>query len=257
MRANDLALLTEAARAAGAIAQGYFAGSNKVWDKGQDDPVSEADYAVDTMLRESLTAARPDYGWLSEETSDSTDRQRRQRLFIVDPIDGTRAFVAGEKTWAHSLAVVEDGIATVGAVYLPMLDLLYTATLEGGAHLNGAPIRASDRGALKGATLLASRPALDQLHWNGPPPEVERKFRPSLAYRLSLVAEGRYDAMLTLRDSWEWDIAAGALIASEAGAVTTDRRGKPLIFNNLHPVTSGVLAATPAIHAALLARLAA
>ncbi len=255
MPESDLALLTRTARRAGEIARAYFDGPNKIWDKGRDDPVTEADLAVDTYLRETLTAARPDYGWLSEETEDTPDRLQKSRLFVVDPIDGTRAFIAGEATWAHSMAVVENGRPTAGVVYLPIKDRLYAASAGDGATLNGLPLAASPKPHATSARVLASRPALEPRHWPGGVPEISRHFRPSLAYRLSLVGEGRFDGMLTLRDSWEWDIAAGALIASEAGATVTDRHGGALQFNNAHPVTSGVLAASPGVHTELIRHL--
>ncbi len=256
MPAHDLALLIDAARAAGEIARRYFEGENKVWDKGRDDPVSEADFAVDTHLREMLTAARPDYGWLSEETEDSPARLEKRRLFVVDPIDGTRAFLAGEATWAHSIAIVEDGRAVAGAVYLPIKNRLYAARAGDGATLNGAPMRVSAKSRAAHARVLITNATLAEKHWPGGVPDVSRHFRPSLAYRLSLVGEGRFDGMLTLRDSWEWDIAAGALIAAEAGATVTDRHGAPLRFNNPHPATSGILAAAPGVHDDLLRHLA-
>ncbi|MEM9477329.1 MAG: 3'(2'),5'-bisphosphate nucleotidase CysQ [Pseudomonadota bacterium] len=256
MPESDLELLIRTAQGGGDIALGFFRSHNKVWDKGHDDPVSEADFAVDTYLRETLTAARPDYGWLSEETEDSEARLSCDSVFIVDPIDGTRAFVAGENTWAHSLAVARDGAVTAAVVFLPARDKLYTATLGGGAASNGAAIAASARRDLSGATLLASRPALDKRHWRAGIPPIERHFRPSLAYRLSLVGEGRFDAMLTLRDSWEWDIAAGALIASEAGAHVSARDGTTLVFNTPQRLTPGVVAAPRALHEALRAELA-
>ena len=255
MPAHDLALLTEAARAAGEIARGYFEGANKVWDKADGGPVGEADIAVDTYLRETLTAARPGYGWLSEETEDDAARLGTRRLFVVDPIDGTRAFIAGEATWSHSIAVVEDGAVTAGVVYLPIKDRLYAACLGHGATLNDRPITASSVAQAEAARILAARPALDDRHWQGGAPPVHRHFRPSLAYRLSLVGEGRFDGMLTLRDAWEWDIAAGSLIATEAGARVTDRWGEALRFNNRHPVTPGVIAAAQGLHADLSGRL--
>ncbi len=257
MPERDLALLAEAALEAGRIATGFAEGQNRVWSKGHDDPVSEADMAVDTYLRETLLAARPDYGWLSEETEDDKARLKARRVFVVDPIDGTRSFVAGERTWAHSLAVLENGKPVAGLVYLPMRDRLYAATPGAGATLNGAPIRATGKQRLDGATLLASRPVMDERYWRDGVPPLTRVFRPSLAYRLCLVAEGRYDGMLTIRDSWEWDIAAGALIAAEAGAVVTDARGAPLVFNNAHPQAPGVMAAGPELHRTLAGRLVA
>ena len=255
MPAHDLDLLTAAARESGEIAKGFFHGSNEVWDKGDDGPVGEADIAVDTYLRETLLSARPGYGWLSEETEDGAERLSQERLFIVDPIDGTRAFIAGEATWAHSIAVVEHGRVTAGVVYLPIKDRLYAATVGGGASLNGHAIASSATVMVDGARILAARPALGAEHWPGGPPPVNRHFRPSLAYRLSLVGEGRFDGMITLRDSWEWDIAAGSLIAAEAGARVTDRDGQSLRFNNRHPVTAGVLAASDALHSDFRERL--
>ena len=256
MPAHDLALLTHAARAAGDIAMRFWRQSPKVWEKpsGQG-PVTEADLAVNTMLSDTLRQARPDYGWLSEEDPDTTARLSTTRQFIIDPIDGTRAFMAGEETFAHSLAIAENGTVIVGVVYLPALDRLYTATATGPALKDGAPIRASTQSQIEGATLLTTPPNLAPQHWPGGVPAIKRSFRTSLAYRLCLVAEGRHDGMLTLRDAWEWDIAAGALIAQRAGATVTDRHNHPLHFNTPDAKRPGVLAAAPGLHANLMARL--
>ncbi|SEQ00119.1 inositol monophosphatase family protein [Thalassovita taeanensis] len=257
MPAHDLQLLTDAARQAGRIATRYSGPTAKTWHKPGDlGPVTEADLAVNAMLHDTLTAARPTYGWLSEETEDTTTRLTRDRVFIIDPIDGTRSFIEGADTWAHSLAIAEHGQIIAAAVFLPLLDKLYTAAKGSGAFLNGEPIRASARTALIGASMLAAKPNYDARNWRGPVPDVTRAYRPSLAYRLSLVAEGRYDAMLTLRDSWEWDIAAGDLILQEAGAITSDKRGHPLRFNNPRPMVKGVIAAGPAVHHDLTQHLA-
>ena len=256
MPASDLALLVEAAREAGEIARGYWREDPEVWDKGGNDPVSEADLAVDRHLRERLLAARPDYGWLSEETDDDGRRLGSERVFIVDPIDGTRSFVKGEATWAHSLAVAEKGRVTAGVVFLPVRDKLYAAGLNTGATLNGGLIRAGERDALEGAHILSPRVTFQPEHWKGAPPEITRHFRPSLAYRMALVAEGRFDAMITLRDAWEWDIAAGALIAAEAGAAVVDRRGAALTFNSPGRKTAGVLSGSRALTSQVIDALA-
>ena len=256
MPAHDLALLTHAARAAGDIAMRFWRQSPKVWEKpGGQGPVTEADLAVNKMLAETLRTARPDYGWLSEEDPDTTARLTTTRQFIIDPIDGTRAFMAGEETFAHSLAIAENGTVILGVVYLPALDRLYTATATGPALKDGAPIRASTQSQFEGATLLTTPPNLAPQHWPGGVPAIKRSFRTSLAYRLCLVAEGRHDGMLTLRDAWEWDIAAGALIAQRAGATVTDRHNHPLHFNTPDAKRPGVLAAAPGLHANLMARL--
>ncbi|QYX57542.1 3'(2'),5'-bisphosphate nucleotidase CysQ [Roseovarius sp. SCSIO 43702] len=258
MPGSDLALLTDAAREAGRIAARYFERGAERWDKPAGaGPVTEADLAVNGMLSAELRGARPDYGWLSEESEDGAARTSREHVFIIDPIDGTRSFIEGSRAWAHALSVVKDGKVTAAVVYLPLLDKLYAAEAGGGATLNGAPLTVSRRTEPSQATLLAARPALEPRHWKpGGAPPFRREHRPSLAYRLSLVAEGRFDAMLTLRPTWEWDVAAGDLILREAGATITDRRGNPLLFNNRHPQLDGVAAAGPALHGVLMDNLA-
>ena len=228
----------------------------ETWEKPDGaGPVTEADLAVDRMLAATLCAARPDYGWLSEETEDTTARLAAQRTFIIDPIDGTRAFIAGEEGFAHSLAIADRGVVTAAVVYCPALDRLYTATLGGPALLNGIPIRPSARQEVTGATVLSNAAALKPDHWPGGVPEVKRAFRTSLALRLCLVADGTFDAMITLRDAWEWDIAAGDLIARAAGATVTNRHGASIRYNRLPPQADGVLAASAPLHTNLIARL--
>lgn len=251
---SDLALLMEGARLGSETALRYWGSSPDVWDKGDGQgPVSEADLAVDKALGDFLRTARPSYGWLSEETEDDRTRLGAECVFIVDPIDGTRSFLGGERTWAISLAVARRGKIEAAAVALPSLNKLYSSMAGAGAYNNGVSIRASDRQSTEGARVLAARASLDPNVWgeHGPPP-VERHFRPSLAYRLCLVAEGRFDAMITFRDCWEWDIAAGALIATEAGAHVSDRRGVALSFNSSEAKTPGAIAASPALQPALV-----
>jgi len=253
--ADDLALLVEAAEAAGVIAMAHFRKDVESWEKPGEGPVTAADIAIDHMLHERLGTARPDYGWLSEESERGHDRDRCERVFIVDPIDGTRAFIAGQEGWGTALAVADRGRVVSAAMHLPARTETFAATLGGGATRNGQPIRASSRSVLEGAAALATSTALKPEFWPGGPPSVERHFRSSLAWRLCLVAQGRFDLMLTLRDAYEWDIAAGGLIAAEAGAVVTDRLGAELWFNR-HPAKSpGVIAAPAALYRALMTRL--
>ncbi|MBB5720452.1 myo-inositol-1(or 4)-monophosphatase [Loktanella ponticola] len=248
MQGTDLDLLIATAKASGEIARGFVDVAPKVWEKGGGaGPVTEADLAVNELMASDLQTARPDYGWLSEETEDDMARLERQRQFIVDPIDGTRAFIDGSRDWAHALAVLEDGLVTCAVVYLPMRDLMYTASHGGGAFLNGEPIKVSQKTDLDGATVLSNKASFADEIWaaGAPPIGVTRKFRSSLAYRLSLAAQGRFDAMMIIRPSWEWDIAAGALIVAEAGGDVTDQTGAPLRFNNPHPQVNGVVAGSP------------
>ncbi len=256
MPERDLALLEAAARGAAEIALRRAGSPGEVREKpGGNGPVSDADLEVDRMLRAELIAARPDYGWLSEESEDGPARLEAERVFIVDPIDGTRGFLAGQPAWAHSLAVAEAGRVVTGVVYLPMLGQLYAASRGGGARLNGKPIAVTSRVEIDGAEVLVNANQLVPGFWPGGVPRVGRHFRPSLAYRLCLVAEGHFDATFTFRDTWEWDVAAGDLIAREAGAVVSDRTGRALSYNAPVPRVPGLVVAGPAMHAAILARL--
>lgn len=253
---DDLSLLIEAARIAGPIALGYWKRNPKVWQKGDESPVTEADRAVNEALHHHLQTARPAYGWLSEESPDDPARLTTEQVFILDPIDGTRAFIEGEDSFSHALAVARGGVVTAGVVYLPALDRLFAATLNGPATLNGQPIHASTQTAIDGATILTPAVNLKPEFWPGGVPNVQRSFRTSVAYRLALVAQGRFDGMLSFRQGWEWDIAAGSLIAARAGAMVTDRHGETLRFNRPTPRSDGLIAAAPGLHAALRARLA-
>lgn len=255
MPERDLALLTEAARAAGQIALGWWKSDPQVWEKPGLGPVTEADLAVNVMLEDHLRGARPGYGWLSEESADDGTRLDAEHVFIIDPIDGTRAFIAGERHFSHSLAVAHRGQVTAAAVFLPALDQIYTAHRDGPALRNGAPIGPGDAADPDSASVLTGKPALAPEFWQGPPPGFQRHFRASMAYRLCLVADGSFDAMLTFRPSWEWDIAAGHLICTRAGAHVSDARGRAIHYNSDSARANGMIAAAPALHAPMVARL--
>ena len=254
---DDLSLLIGAARDAGAILREYFTRGSKAWEKpGAAGPVTEADMAANTALHDRLTAARPGYAWLSEEGPDDPARLEAARAFVVDPLDGTRAFIEGDHSWALALAVVDAGRVSAAVVYLPMRDMLYAARRDHGTTLNDRPLSVRPRDELDGATVLSSRTNFEPWHWReARVPEARRQFRSSLAYRLSLVAEGRYDAMLRLRPAREWDVAAGSLLVEEAGGRITDRKGADLRFNRPEPVLNGLIAAAPGLHANILSRL--
>ena len=256
MPENDLTVLIEAAQAAGDLAGKFDGPSAKLWHKPNDaGPVTEADLAVNELLHQRLMQVRPDYGWLSEETEDGVARLQSQQVFIIDPIDGTRSFIKGDDTWAHALAVADQGQITAAVVYLPMLNKLYSATAGQGAFLNGVPITATNSQNLAEAQVLTTSTNLESQHWRGSVPTFQRHHRPSLAYRLALIAEGRFEAMLTFRNSWEWDIAAGALIATEAGATVTDKAGSALRFNSPQAQTEGVVAAGEKLHPQIISQL--
>ncbi|MGY6635025.1 MAG: 3'(2'),5'-bisphosphate nucleotidase CysQ [Alkalilacustris sp.] len=251
--AADLALLSEAALAAADIARRHFGQGPAAWAKaGGQGPVSEADLEIDGMLRARLTAARPGYGWLSEESEDDPQRLGTGSVFIVDPIDGTRAFLQGDTGFAHALAVARAGRVHAAVVHLPLLELQYSARRGAGAHLGPRRLTAAARRPDGAVRILASKGQLDPALWGGGLPPLTRHFRSSLAWRLCLVAEGAFDATVSLRDTWDWDTAAATLIAEEAGVRVTDRDGAGLRFNTPHPASHGLIAAAPALHARLL-----
>lgn len=252
--AADLDLIIAAATEAGEVARSFWRKDPKVWDKGDGlGPVTEADLAADAALRARLLSARPDFGWLSEESAGVAGDGP---TFIIDPIDGTRSFAAGERTWAVSVAIAVAGQAVAGVVVLPERDKTYSARIGMGALMNGAPLTASPHGTVDGAQVLASRPTFHDEHWRDGAPDMTRHFRTSLAYRLALVGEGRFDAMLTLRPTWVWDVAAGLVIAGEAGATVTDRRGNGLDLSLVGQQVDGIIAATPGVHRGICAALA-
>jgi len=254
-RERDHALLMEAVRAAGPIAMGFFRGAVKSWEKNPDDPVSEADHAVNDCLKARLHDARPDYGWLSEETPDDSDRVERERVWVVDPIDGTKAFLRGEPEFTICVALLEGGRPTLAAVYNPASDEFFEATAGGGARLNGAPIRASAADALEHARLLAGRRMFERAGYEGPPAGCSFRFVNSIGYRLALVAAGRFDSCVSLNGKSDWDIAAADLIVQEAGGKVTTARGLPFTYNGRSTRHGSVVASAPALHDKVLGML--
>ncbi len=254
--AADLALLRQAAAEAAEIALGFHRRDPQVWHKPDEaGPVSEADLAVDAHLRQRLLAARPGYGWLSEETPDGPARLAHRSVFVVDPIDGTRAFVAGTEVWGHSLAVVTGGVPTAAVVLMPLLGKCYTASLGGGAYLGDTPLKVSGRTEPDGATLYAAKSALDPKHWPGGPPSATATRTSPMAYRLARFAEGKADALLSFSGIWEWDLAGGALLATEAGAKLTAPDGTPIAFNAPSGRAPGALAANVGLWEGLRGRM--
>lgn len=223
---DDLELLRSAAIHAGIIALGYFRRDLKSWTKNQTSPVSEADIAVDRFLYDALTAMRPDYGWLSEESEDTEDRLACRRAFIVDPIDGTRGFLKGDDSWTVTMAVVEDGVPVAGLVYAPVRDEMYAASRGNGATLNGAPLYYPGPGeelpVIPAPMAVHARLEAAGLDY------VRGPAYPSLAYRLVQVAAGELDAAVARRGAQDWDIAGADLVLSEAGVGLLDVcRGAP------------------------------
>jgi myo-inositol-1(or 4)-monophosphatase len=234
---------------AGRIAERRSKSDYRRWEKVPGHPVCEIDLEVDAFLREHLSALDRDAGWLSEETLDASDRIERSRLWVVDPIDGTRDYLRGRSGWAVSVALVEERVPVIGVLAAPVRGEHWTAVRGEGARRNGEPIKVSGRRQLAGGRVPA-----DQL------PSADSDLVPvskpnSIALRIAMVAAGEADLVATLRWGFEWDIAAAALIASEAGAKVTGALGQPLAFNTASGEAFGVLVSTPGIHAAAVERL--
>lgn len=252
---DDRTLLIESARTAGAVALDYFGRLVRSWDKSANNPVSEADIALDRLLQERLLEARPDYGWLSEETADDPERLVRQRVWVVDPIDGTRDFLRGRTGWAVSIALVEDGQPVLAALAAPARRQLFVAEAGRGATLNGKPIVVSGCGSVEGCRIPVDPSTINAAYWPERWPAVTVEKPNGLALRIAKVANGEADAFFEGRPMGEWDIAAAALILSEAGGRITDREGGVLAFNKPEPRLKGVVAAVPAVHGEVVRRV--
>ena len=243
---EDIASIAEEA---GRIAAGRCGSDYRTWEKVPGHPVCDIDLEVDAFLRDRLSLLDPEAGWLSEETLDLSDRIERRRLWVVDPIDGTRDYLAGRPGWCVSIALVEDRVPVIGVLAAPARGELWTAARGQGSWRNGDRLRVAPRSDLAGARVPS-----DQL--SEPDRDLVMVAKPnSIALRIALVAAGEADLVATLKWGFEWDIAAAALIAEEAGATVSGALGQPLAFNTASGEAFGVLVTTPGIHAAAVERL--
>jgi len=259
---GDFALLRETVRDAGALAMRYFGTDMKKWSKGADgSPVTEADIAVNDLLRARLTGARPGYGWLSEETEDDPARLACERTWVIDPIDGTRAFARGQPHFVVSAALVAGGRPVAAVLFNPATEEFFEAAAGQGARLNATPIRVSDCARIEGCRIAAFAPMFKHPGWEragiAPWPAMEILERNSVAYRIALVACGAADAALALNGKSDWDLAAADLIVHEAGGRMTTHDGKPFIYNRENTRHRSLLAAGPSLYDALFAKLGA
>jgi myo-inositol-1(or 4)-monophosphatase len=242
---EDLKLLEDTVRQAGDIARKFFGGDYKRWSKDGGSPVTEADLAVNKYLCDVLTAARPSYGWLSEENPDDPVRLAKREVFVIDPIDGTVAFLKNRPHFTICAAIVVEGRPSCGVVYNPISDELYSARAGGGAHRNAMPIRVAQRDRLEGCAMLGDRTQFGGPYW--PPMHVQN--RNSVAYRIVLVADGSADATVSLTCKRDWDLAAADIILQEAGGFLTDTSGARMVYNTPVTLQANLVAANPALHA--------
>lgn len=249
----DAALLdavTQIAREAGAVALSRWNTDFARWEKTPGSPVCEVDLDIDAMLRARLSSLLPEAGWLSEETADHPDRLAARRLWVVDPIDGTRDYIRGRPGWAISIALIEDGAPVIGVLDAPARRETWVAAAGGGAFRNAVALAASDRDGLDGARVPA-----DALSKADRATFVAVSKPNSIALRIAMVAAGEADLVATMRWGNEWDVAAAVLLAREAGATASDALGGPLTFNQPDPRAFGLLVSAPGIARAALDRL--
>lgn len=255
---DDLKLLETVAFEAGSLALAYYEkGSTPSWEKYPGHPVTEADLKVNELVRARLTAARPGYGWLSEETALAKSTQFKNVVWCVDPIDGTRAFMQNQPYWAIGLAVIENGQSVAGVVHAPVLGETYLAERGKGAFLNRAPIHASERDAEEGCRMIATESMLTHPAWKVPWPEMHlaRPKPNATLLRMCWVASGAWDATLALWRKSDWDLAPASIIVSEAGGVASTHLGEPYIFNRSEPAQRSLIAAGKRLHPLLVERV--
>jgi myo-inositol-1(or 4)-monophosphatase len=246
---RDRDRLATAVQEAGAIAKKFFRGPLKQWTKGQgDSPVTEADIASNELLHKSLM--EPGDGWLSEESENDPTRLQAKRVWVVDPIDGTRAFIAGREDWSVSVALVTDGRPVLAALFAPVTDELFLATAGGGATRNGMTIRASAGSNLDGARVGGPKRMMERVVLAGSGVVLMPRVH-SLALRLARVAHGELDAAVAGGNGHDWDLAAADLLVHEAAGMMTGLDGQVLIYNRPDPVHSVLIAAGRERHAAL------
>lgn len=259
LRAQQLNKLQDIVCEAGRIGLGYFGKNVKNWIKSDDTPITEADLAVNDYLDEHLKALMPEYGWLSEETVDNLERQTKEYIWIIDPIDGTKAFIKGLAEWVVSVAIVKDGRPILGLIYDPIAEILYFAEQGHGAYLINSQkqrvkIAPSDKRNVHEANVLAYRFHFDRMTsrsdyiW----PDMQYKIVNSMAMRVALVACGEFDAMVSFTNKSEWDIAAADIIIHEAGGHITDGTGQKLIYNKDVPSLPHMVAAGASLHAKII-----
>ena len=229
---SELKLAIDAAKKAGAIIMNYYKADYEIRDKSYHNPVTTADHAADSCLKKMLMEARPEYGWLSEETVDSPDRLSKERVWVVDPLDGTKEFIEGVPNFVVSVALVENGFPIVGVLFNPVTKETFTAASDEGAHLNGETIHCVTKEDVCDMVILNSRSETRRGLW-APYGDTFGELRAigSVAYKLGITAAGKADIFASLRPKNEWDICAGNCIINEAGGKLIDLNGNQRKYN--------------------------
>jgi myo-inositol-1(or 4)-monophosphatase len=252
---ETLQRIHDALEAARVILNGFTPGAVATQYKSGDDPVTAADHAVDAVLRKNLL--RDGEGWLSEETVDDPSRLEKSRVWVVDPLDGTREFVAGIPEFCVSIAMVENGVPIAGGICNPATNETFIGSLESGVTYNGKPAKPTERTSLHGASVLASRSETKRGEWDAfiKGSELNVISMGSVAYKLARVSAGLADITFTLTPKNEWDVAAGAALVTAAGGYVQTLENTPLKCNRRDPLLTGLIACAPGLRNELVALL--
>lgn len=250
---DDLKLAVAAAREAGDVVMKYFRTDLEVVLKSPDQPVTKADIESDSLLKKRLLEARPDYGWLSEETADTADRLHREYVWMVDPIDGTRSFIAGREEFSISIGLAHNGEPVLGVVFNPATGEMYSAIRGSGAFFGDVPMQVG--GGRERSVMVASRSEITRGHFEPFAAVFDIQGLGSTAYKLCKVAAGGVDVFMSRGPKGEWDLCGGDLIVTEAGGHVTDLQGERLLYNRPDPHITGVIAARAEVHIDLVTRM--
>lgn len=245
----------EKTKEAGTAIMGYYHSSYNIKDKSIDNPVTDADYAADSLLRNGLTALLPEAGWLSEETNDSPDRLKKKRVWVIDPLDGTKEFILGIPEFSVSVGLVEKGKPILAVIYNPATEELFYGTSGNGIFLNGRRAQVSGRRQLKKAQVNASRSEFRRGEFKPFEDMFKIRIVGSTAYKLARVAAGLCDASWSRGPKNEWDICAGTLLVTEAGGRCVDLSNSPFTFNRPKTLISGFIADNGRLHDGIIAAL--
>lgn len=248
--AEDARLLFDTVREAGELGRALGRRTLKRWTKADGSQVTEGDLAINALFEDRLRRHRAGDGWLSEETPDTAERLEKPRLWIIDPIDGTRAFIEGRTEWCVAAALTEHGRPVAAAVYRPVVDEFYAAVRGEGATLNDSPLAIPDSPSLAGARIAGNRKALNDLGHTGIAGDISGAL--PLQLRLAFVAAGRLDGAVSVGQRNDWDLAAGELLVIEAGGAVSGSSGEGYVYNRPAPWQQGLVAAGAKRHAALI-----
>lgn len=256
MFSRELTVAIEAALAAGAAIRGYYQDSYTVKEKGQDNPLTDADLASNQIIFDRMRSEFPTYGWFSEESVDDESRLTAESVWIVDPLDGTKEFTLGIPEFVVSIALIVANRPAVGVLYNPIKDELYSGVVGQGAQFNRVACAVSSHAGLQGARIVCSRTEMKKGWFDKYLDIVSLQPVGSVAYKFGRVAAGQAEATFTPQPRNEWDIAAGVALVEAAGGRATNRLGEPFLFNQRNPLVNGICATNGVVHPEILGLMA-